>query len=85
MDATLDRAKYVLWHVYDAGGPMLRLKVRYKDDQEMPDWRDGPDLADALEQAAQDGWHAFDREPGHAPGEYVIYHLVRGADASTAC
>jgi len=71
--------EYVLWHVYDAGGSMLRLKVRYCDDEEVQGWRDGPDLVDALKQAAGEGWQAFDREPGNAPGEYVIYHLVRAA------
>ena len=71
------RAEYLLWHVYDAGGPTLCLKVRYRDDEEVHDWQDGPGLLDALEQAAAHGWRAFDREPGNAPGEYVIYHLVR--------
>jgi hypothetical protein len=70
-------AGYVLWHVYDAGGPMLSLKVRCRDDEEVHDWQDGPNLFDALEQAAAEGRRAFDREPDNAPGEYVIYHLVR--------
>ena len=77
-------AEYRLWHVYDAGGPTLCLKVRYRDDEELHDWRDGPKLADALEQAAVEGWEAFDREPGDAPGEYAIYHLVRTGTASSA-
>ena len=72
-------AEYLLWHVYDAGGPTLCLKVRYHDDEEVHDWQDGPSLADALALAAVDGWQAFDREPGNAPGEYAIYHLVRHA------
>ena len=76
-------AEYLLWHVYDAGGPTLCLKVRYRDDEEVHDWQDGPSLVDALEQAAMDGWEAFDREPGNAPGEYAIYHLVRTGDASS--
>jgi len=67
-DATHD--EYLLWHVYDAGGPTLWLKVRYHDDEEVQGWRDGPSLADALEQAAMGGWQAFDREPGNTPGEY---------------
>ena len=29
------QAEYVLWHVYDAGGPTLCLKVRYRDDEEV--------------------------------------------------
>ena len=75
-------AEYLLWHVYDAGGPTLSLKVRYHDDEaEIQNWRDGPDLVTALEQAATEGWQAFDREPGAAPGEYAIYHLVRAVEA----
>lgn len=70
-------AEYLVWHVYDAGNQSLCLKVRYHDDDEVHDWQDGPGLVDALERAAVDGWQAFDREPGNAPGEYVIYHLVR--------
>jgi len=76
-------AEFLLWHVYDAGGPTLSLKVRYRDDEEMHDWQDGPTLADALEWAAVEGWQAFDREPGNAPGEYAIYHLVRTGDGSS--
>jgi hypothetical protein len=71
------RREYLLWHVHDAGGPTLRLKVRYRDDDEVQDWQDGPDLDDALSEAATEGWQAFDREPGSAVGEYAIYHLVR--------
>ena len=63
--------------MYNAGGPRLRLKVRYRDDVEVPDWRDGPDLQEALDQAAAEGWHAYDFEPGIAPGEYAIVHLKR--------
>jgi len=77
--------EFLLWHVYDAGGPLLCLKVRYHDDEEVQDWQDGPSLVNALEQAAREGWQAFDREPGNAPGEYVIYHLVRTAGALSAC
>ena len=43
----------------------------------MPDWSDGPDLFEALRRAAADGWDAYDREPGEAPGEYAIFHLKR--------
>jgi len=78
-DAT--HAEYLLWHVYDAGGPTLCLKVRYRGGEEVHDWQAGPSLGGALEQAAMDGWQAFDREPGNAPGEYAIYHLVRAAGA----
>lgn len=76
---TAVRAEYVVWHVHDAGGPALRLKVRYRDDEEVSDWQDGPDLADAIDQAVADGWCPFDQEPGFAPSEYAIYHLVRDA------
>ena len=72
-------AEFDTWHVYDAGGPVLCLKVRYREDGELPDWCDGPDLFEALEQATAAGWHAFDREPGNAPGEYAIIHLKREA------
>jgi len=84
MDHVADEAvhaEYLLWHVYDAGGSTLCLKVRYRDDEEVQDWQDGPGLVDALEQAAGEGWQAFDREPGNAPGEYAIYHLVRTSGA----
>ena len=84
VDDDVVRNEYLLWHAYDAGGVTMRLKVRFRDDQEMQNWRDGPDLVDALNQAAEEGWHAFDREPGSAPGEYVIYHLVRPATASSS-
>jgi len=81
-DAT--HAEFLLWHVYDAGGPTLSLKVRYRDNEELHDWQDGPNLVDALEQAAVEGWEAFDREPGNAPGEYAIYHLVRATGSSVS-
>jgi hypothetical protein len=55
----------------------LHLAVRYCDDVELPGWQDGPDLFEALWRAALDGWEAYDREPGTAPGEYAIIHLVR--------
>ena len=69
--------QFETWHVHDAGGPVLRLTVRFRDDAEVIDWRDGPDLFAALRQAAAEGWHAYDREPGDAPGEYAIFHLKR--------
>jgi hypothetical protein len=73
----LSRAAYQVWYVYDAGGPMLSLKVRFRDDEEVADWRDGPELADALQQALVEGWEPYDREPGAAPGEYAIIYLGR--------
>jgi len=78
-EASDDRtdAEFELWHVYDAGGPALNLKVRYHDDVELADWRDGADLFTALRAAESQGWHAFDREPGDAPGEYAIFHMKR--------
>jgi hypothetical protein len=75
-EADVADAEYETWHVYDAGGPALRLKVRYREGVEVPDWWDGPDLFDAFEQAAA-GWHAYDREPGMAPGEYAIFYMKR--------
>jgi hypothetical protein len=70
-------AELALWHVYDAGDPILRLKVRYRDGVEVRDWQDGPDLFEALERAEAEGWHAYDREPGEAPGAYAIFHMKR--------
>jgi len=72
-------AEFATWHVYDAGGPVLLLKVRYRDEVEVPDWRDGPDVFEGLERAAADGWDAYDREPGEASGEYAIFHSTRAA------
>jgi hypothetical protein len=71
------RSEFQLWHVYDAGGPEPRLRVRCRDGMEVPDWRRGPDLATALRQAEAEGWHAYDSEPGGAPGEHAIIHLKR--------
>ena len=71
------RSEYRLWRVYDAGGVVPCLKVRFHDDAEVPDWRRGPDLAAARARAAADGWHAYDSEPGNAPGEHSIIHLKR--------
>ena len=73
------RAEYETWHVHDAGGPTLRLKVRYREGVEVPGWRDGPDLLAAFEHAAAEGWRAYDREPGAAPGEYAIFYMKRDA------
>ena len=53
--------------------------MRYRAGVELPDWREGPDFPDALEAAAAEGWRAYDREPGAAPGEYAIFHLRREA------
>jgi hypothetical protein len=75
----LSDAELETWHVHDAGGPVLRLKVRYRGDVEAPSWRDGPELAVALRQAKAEGWQAFDREPGGRPGEYAIVHMKREA------
>jgi hypothetical protein len=72
-------AEFETWHVYDAGGPTLSLKVRYREGVEAPAWRNGPDIFTALQDAERQGWHPFDREPGNAPGEYVIFHLKRDA------
>ena len=47
---------------------------------EVADWRYGPGLDEALERAAAEGWQAYDRETGAAPGEYAIVHLRRVVD-----
>ena len=73
----LARSEFQLWRVYDAGGPVLILKVRYRDGVAVPEWRDGPDVATALRQAAGQGWRAYDCEPGAASGEHSIIHLKR--------
>jgi hypothetical protein len=70
-------SEFDLWHVYDAGGPEPRLKVRRRGGMEVPDWRNGPDLAHALRRAKAHGWQAYDSEPGDAPGEHSIVHLKR--------
>jgi hypothetical protein len=75
----LSDADFETWHVYDAGGSVLRLKVRYRGDVELPGWRDGPELAVALQAGEAEGWRAFDREPGGRPGEYAIFHMKREA------
>jgi hypothetical protein len=80
-------AEFETWHVHDAGGPVLSLKVRYRakadhrDTEEMHDWQRGPGLLAALRAAEADGWQVYDREPGNAPGEYAIFHLKRDARA----
>jgi hypothetical protein len=71
------RADFQLWHLHDAGDVDFELKVRYQDDQELPDWQNGPSVAEAQAAAQAEGWELFDREPGNAPGEYAILHLVR--------
>jgi hypothetical protein len=73
-------AEYETWHLHDAdrAGPAPRLKVRHRNRSEVPSWRDGPDIAEALERAAAKGWLEYDREPGNARGEYATLHLVRG-------
>ena len=76
-DADMARSEFQLWHVYDADGPEPRLKVRFCDDLEVLDWRGGPDLTTVLRQAEARGWHAYDSEPGNAPGEHAIVHLKR--------
>jgi hypothetical protein len=77
-------ALFETWHVYDAGGPTLILKVRYREGVEVPDWQDGPGLFEALEQAAADGWHAYDREPGDISGEYAVFYMKREAPSDGA-
>ena len=76
-DASDDRttAELETWHAYDAGGPMLDPKVRYRNDIELPQWQEGPDVFTALQEAESQGWRAYDREPGQAPGEYAIFRF----------
>ncbi len=73
--------EYQVWRVslaltrdYDLG-----LKVRYRDQQELPSWEEGPSLSDAFAQAEADRWSVFDQEPGDGHGVQRIYHLVRDA------
>ena len=80
-DQDLSRAELETWHAYDAGGPTLRLRVRYREGVELPNWQDGPELPELFEQAAAEGWYAYDREPGQARGEYVIFHMKRDGRA----
>lgn len=80
-DQDLSRAELETWHAYDAGGPTLRLRVRYREGVELPNWQDGLELPELFEQAAAEGWHAYDREPGEARGEYVIFHMKRDSRA----
>ncbi len=81
-DGSMGDAEYATWHLYDAGGPRLRLKVRFIEGSEVPNWRDGPDAAVALDRAEAQGWHAYDREPGASPEEYAILYLKRECRAS---
>lgn len=80
MDSDDDRmpdAEFATWHVFDAGDLVLRLKVRYIEGVEVPNWRDGPGVDESLRRAALEGWYVFDRESGGAPGEHAIFHLKR--------
>jgi hypothetical protein len=72
-----DDAEFDIRRAYDAGGPVLNLKVRHREDVEVSAWQDGPDPFAAMQEAEARGWHAHDREPGNAPGEYAIVHLER--------
>ena len=76
-DEDFSRVELETWHFYDAGGTTLRLKLRFRDDVELLNWRDGPELFAALEQAETEGWQSYDREPGAALDEYAIFHMKR--------
>jgi hypothetical protein len=76
-DSWTSDAEFATWHVYDAGGPRLCLKVRSVEGSEIADWQNGPDIFAALDLAEAQGWRAYDREPGNAPAEYAILHLKR--------
>src|SRR4051812_33015159 len=54
-DEHAGHTEYLIWHVYDAGRSTLCLKVRYRDDEEVQSWRDGPNLADALNRQRRTG------------------------------
>lgn len=71
------RVELETWHFYDAGGPVLLLKLRFRDRVELPSWQDGLDLFTTLGLAEAEGWQAYDREPGAAPDEYAIVHMKR--------
>jgi hypothetical protein len=69
--------EFETWHVFDTGGAGPCLRVRLRQGVEVRDWRNGPILCVALQEAARQGWHEFDREPGAAPSERTILHLWR--------
>jgi hypothetical protein len=75
------RTEFEPWHANDAGGPNLRLPIRYREGVEVPNWHDGPELSELFEQAGAEGWYADDREPGQAPGEYVTFYTMRQGPA----
>jgi hypothetical protein len=80
-DQDLSHAEFETWRAYDAGGPHLRLRIRYREGVEVPNWQEGPELPELFEQAGAGGWYAYDREPGQAAGEYVIFYMMREGPA----
>jgi hypothetical protein len=66
---------FQVWQVFDIGGFEPRLKVRYCDGVEVPDWQNGPDFSTALRQAEMQGWQVFDSEPGIARDQHSFVHL----------
>ena len=77
LDERMLDAEFDAWHVYAFGSPVRRLRVRYDDCGEVPNWQDGPRIRTALRNAKRQGWRVYDREPGVAPGEFVILYLIR--------
>ena len=80
-DQNLSRAEFETWNAYDAGGPNLRLRIRFREGVEMPNWQDDPDLPEFFEHAEAEGWRAYDREPGQARDEYIVFHMERDGRA----
>jgi hypothetical protein len=78
-DDTWPDAEFDEWHVYAVGSPIRSLRIRYRDAGEVPGWQDGPNVRTALRDAESQGWRVYDREPGAAPGEVTILHLIREA------
>jgi len=76
-DDWMSHAELDAWRIYAVGSPVRSLRVRYRDCGEVPDWQDGPTILAALQDAKRQGWRVYDREPGIAPGEYIILHLIR--------
>jgi len=73
----MSHAEFDAWHIYTVESPVRKLRVRYRNCGEIRRWQDGPNVRTALQKAKRQGWRVYDREPGIAPGEYIILHLIR--------
>jgi hypothetical protein len=49
------------------------LKPRFIDGQELPNWRDGPEMTDYIKQLAREGWQLVVRGSGH---EFIFERQV---------